>query len=129
MGGGGEEPSRSRTRQQHSQSLKTGGPREMTQLDPQFTAWYRLVDPEPKPDILASRQSAVRAVTKEARPEFVLETVRMALGRETRGPEFVDGFRLKLQEADASIPAVDNKMELAVLACATWASVLKKQDQ
>jgi len=93
-----------------------------------FGDWYRLIELEPRGDVLEARWKGVVSAVKDADQSKVMEFVRIALARPPSSQEFVTSFREEFRSVDAAFTMSGNSLELNVLAGAAWAQVLERAD-
>lgn len=97
-------------------------------MDDRFADWYRAVDPALRPETLENRWSVVETVAERAYVDLTLDLVRLYAGTQQRDVHSAAGFVSEFKKADVTLPIRGNDELVRVLAGATLAAILNRQD-
>lgn len=84
-----------------------------------FVDWYKLIDPEPRPDALEASWRGVEALTAKKKLEYWLDYVRLLIGVTPVEVGTASDFVAAFKHEDPTFTATNNQMLLQVLAGAT----------
>lgn len=92
----------------------------MNKLDiPIISAMHRAASLDsPQEDTMKRRLAGVRMISSEMSAEFLLEVIRVYLGRQTKSKDFPENLVLAIQKSDTTFPVENNGTDLKVVACA-----------